>query len=159
MKLGNGILKTSIQDLLDSLVLTDDLVFQRRYFGITTPNIQCLYQHDAASDDHDDLPLQNRSSLQNNELLKIAVLIATNEYTKETSHAIIDYGSSCCFTSYIAYFLHQPTPIINTTLTQNTTRKQRKHNLDHRQCHIRTIMPHPTNQFTTITQTIESKRT
>jgi hypothetical protein len=114
MKLGNGILKTSIQDLSNEnlhfynfQVLTDDIAFQRTHFSITPPNIPRLYQHDAASDDHDDLPLQNRSSLQNNELLKIAVLIATNACTKETSHAIIDSGASCCVTPYIEYFLHR----------------------------------------------------
>jgi hypothetical protein len=122
MKLGNGILKTSIQNLSDetlhfynSLVLTDDLALQKTYFRITPPNIPHLYQHDDASDEQDDLPLQNRSNLQNNELLKIAVLIATNACTKETSHAIIDSGALCCVTSYIEYFIHQPTPIQNTT--------------------------------------------
>jgi hypothetical protein len=54
--------------------------------------------------------------LQNNELLKIAILIATNECTKETSHTIIDSGASCCVTPYIEEFLHQPRPIQNTTL-------------------------------------------
>jgi hypothetical protein len=101
MKLGNGILKTSIQNLSDenfhfynSLVLTHDLAFQRTHFWITPSNIPRLYHHDAASDDNDDLPLQNRSNLQNNELLKIAILIATNTCTKETSHIIIDAGAS-----------------------------------------------------------------
>jgi hypothetical protein len=124
MKLGNRILKTSIRNLLDtnfhfynnSLVLTDDLAFQRTPFWITLPNIPRLYQHDAAYDDNDDLPLQSRSNLQNNELLKIAILIATNACTKETSHAILDSGASCCVTPYIEDFIHQPTPIQNTTL-------------------------------------------
>jgi hypothetical protein len=123
MKLGNGILKTSIQNLSDenfhfynSLVLPDDLAFQRTHFRITPPNIPRLHQHDSASDEHYDLPLQNRSNLQKNELLKIAVLIATNACTKETSHAIIDYGASCCVTPYIECFIHQPTQIQNTTL-------------------------------------------
>jgi hypothetical protein len=53
--------------------------------------------------------------LQSNELLKIAILIATNACTKETSHAIID-SASCCVTPYIEDFIHQPTPIQNTTL-------------------------------------------
>jgi hypothetical protein len=75
-----------------------------------------VYQHDAASDEQDDLPLQNRSNIQNNELLKIAILIAINACTKETSHAIIDSGTSCCITPYIEDFIHQPTPIQNTTL-------------------------------------------
>jgi hypothetical protein len=89
MMLGNGILKTSIQDLSDenfhlykSLVLTDDLAFQRTHFRITPPNIPDIYQHDAASDDNNDLPLHNRSNLQNNELLKIAILIEKNACTK-----------------------------------------------------------------------------
>jgi hypothetical protein len=123
MKLGNGILKTLIQNLLDenfhlynSLVLTDDLAFQRTHFWITPPNIPRLYNHDATSDDNDDLPLQHRSNLQNNELLKISILIATNSCTKETSNTIIDSGASCCVTPYIEDFIHQPTPIKNTTL-------------------------------------------
>jgi hypothetical protein len=123
MKLSSGILKTSIQNLSDEnfhfynyLVLTDDFAFQQTHFGTTPLNIPRLYYHDAASDDNDDLPLQNRSNLQNNELLKIAILIATNTCTKEKSHAIIDSGASCCVTPYIEDFLHQPTPIQNTTL-------------------------------------------
>jgi hypothetical protein len=123
MKLGNGILKTSIQDLscenfdcYSSLVLTDDLAFQQTYFRITPPNIPRLYQHDTTYDEHDKITLQNRSRLQNNDLPKIAVLIATNACTKETSHAIIDYGASCCVIPYIEDFLHQPTQIQNTTL-------------------------------------------
>jgi hypothetical protein len=77
MKLGSGILKTSIQHLSDenfhfynSLVLTDDIAFQRTHFQITPPNIPRIYNHDTASDDNDDLPLQHRSNLQNHELLK-----------------------------------------------------------------------------------------
>jgi hypothetical protein len=123
MRLGNGILKTSIQNLSDenfhfynSLVLTDDLTFQRTHFRITLPNIPRLYHHDMASDDKVDLPLQNHSNLQNNEILKIAILIATNACTKETSHTIIDSAVSCCVTAYIEDFLHQPTPIQNATL-------------------------------------------
>jgi hypothetical protein len=91
MKLGSGILKTSIQHLSDenfhyfysSLVLTDDLAFQRTHFRITPPNIPRIYNHDTASDDNDDLPLQHQSNLQNHELLKIAILIATNTCTKD----------------------------------------------------------------------------
>jgi hypothetical protein len=85
MKLGNGILKTSVQELSDenfhfynSLVLTDDLAFQRKHFCITPPNIPCIYQHDTISDSTDDLPLQNQSTSQNNELLKIAIMIGIN---------------------------------------------------------------------------------
>jgi hypothetical protein len=48
--------------------------------------------------------------------MKIAVLIATNTCTKETSHAMIDSGASCCVTPYIEEFIHQPTPIQNKTL-------------------------------------------
>jgi hypothetical protein len=123
MNLGSVILKTSIQHLSDenfhfynSLVLTDDLVFQRTHFRITPPNIPRIYNHDTASDDNDDLPLQHRSKLQNHELFKIAILIATNTCTKETSHAIIDFGASCCVAPYIEDFIHQPTPTQNTTL-------------------------------------------
>jgi hypothetical protein len=75
-----------------------------------------MYQCDAASDEQDDLPLQNRSTIQNNELLKIEILIATHTCTKETSHDIIDYVASCCVTPYIGDFIHQSTPIQNTTL-------------------------------------------
>jgi hypothetical protein len=77
MNLGSGILKTSIQKLKDenfhlynSLVLTDALTFQRTHFWIPR-----VYQHDAASDEQD--------YLQNNERLKIAILLATNECTKK----------------------------------------------------------------------------
>jgi hypothetical protein len=48
--------------------------------------------------------------------MKIAILIATNTCTKETYHAIIDSVASCCVTLYIEDFIHQPTPIQNTTL-------------------------------------------
>jgi hypothetical protein len=48
--------------------------------------------------------------------MKILILIATNTCTKETYHAIIDSGASCCVTPYIEDFIHQPTPIQNTTL-------------------------------------------
>jgi hypothetical protein len=89
MKLGSGILKTSIQHLSDenfhfynSLVLTDYLEFQRTHFRITPLNIPHIYKHDMALDDNDDLPLQHRSNLQNHELLKIAIIIATNTCTK-----------------------------------------------------------------------------
>jgi hypothetical protein len=123
MKLGSGILKTSIQNFSDenfhfyySLVLTDDLAFQRTHFRITPLNIPRIYNHDTVSDDNDNLPLQYRSNLQNHDLLKISILIATNTCTKETSHTIIDSGAPCCVTPYIEDFIHQPTPIQNTTL-------------------------------------------
>jgi hypothetical protein len=123
MKLGSGILKHSIQNLRDEnfhfynlLVLTDDLAFQRTHFRTTPTNIPHLYQRDTAYDDNDDLPLQNRSTIQNNELLEISIIIAANACTKETSHAIIDSGASCCITPYIKDFIHQPTTIQNITL-------------------------------------------
>jgi hypothetical protein len=123
MKLGSGILKSTVQQLSDekfhfynSLVLTDDLAFQRTHFRITPPSIPRIYNHDASTDERDDLPLQQRSQLQNHELMKISILIATNTCTKETSHAIIDSGASCCVGPYIEDFIHQPTPIQNTTL-------------------------------------------
>jgi hypothetical protein len=123
MKLGNGILKTSIQELSDesfhfynSLVLKDDLAFQRTHFRITPPNIPRLYQHDTISASTDDMPLQNRSRSQNTELLKIAIMIATHACSTETSQAIIDSGASCCVTPQIEDFINQPTPIQNTTL-------------------------------------------
>jgi hypothetical protein len=123
MNLGIGIPKSSVQHLSDenfhfynSLVLTDDLAFQRTHFRITPPNIPRIYNHDTATDDNADLPLQHRSNLQNHELMKIAILVATNTCTKETYHAIIDSGASCCVTLYIEDFIHQPTPIQNKTL-------------------------------------------
>jgi hypothetical protein len=39
-----------------------------------------------------------------------------NTCTKERTHNIIDSGASCCITQYIENFIHQPTPIQNTTL-------------------------------------------
>jgi hypothetical protein len=48
--------------------------------------------------------------------LKMAIMIATNACSKETSQAIIDYGASCCVTPHIEDFINQPTPIRNTTL-------------------------------------------
>jgi hypothetical protein len=123
MKLGSGILKSTVQQLsdenfhfYDSLVLTDDLAFQRTHFLITPLNIPRIYNPDASTDNNDDLPLQHGSQLQNHELMKIAILVATKTCTKETSHAIIDSGASCCVTPYIEDFIHQPTPIQNTTL-------------------------------------------
>jgi hypothetical protein len=123
MKLGSVILKHSIQDSKDenfhfynSLFLTDDMAFQRIHFKKSPLNIPCIYQHNTASDDHEELPLQNRSKDQNNELLKIAILIATNACTKGILQAIINYGVPCCITPYIDNFIHQPTPIQNTAL-------------------------------------------
>jgi hypothetical protein len=122
-KLGNGILKTSVQELSDenfhsynSLVLKDDLAFRRTHFRIIPPVIPRIYQHDTISDITDDLPLQNRSTSKNNKLLKIAIMIAINTCSKDTSHAIIDSGASCRVTPHIEDFINQPTPIQNTTL-------------------------------------------
>jgi hypothetical protein len=123
MKLGSGILKSTVQQLsyenfhfYNSLVLTDDLTFQRTHFRITPPNIPRIYNHDASIDDNDDLQLQHRSQQQNHELMKISILIAKNTCKKEISHAIIDSGASCCVTPYIEDFIHRPTQIQNTTL-------------------------------------------
>jgi hypothetical protein len=73
MNLGSGILKISIQNLKDKifhfynlLVLKDDLEVQRTHFRTTPTNIPRLYQHYAASDEQDDLPLQNRATIQKN---------------------------------------------------------------------------------------------
>jgi hypothetical protein len=96
MKLGNGILKTSIQELSEE----------------SSPNTPRIYQHDTISASTDDLPLQNR-------LLKIAIMIATNACSTETSQAIIDSGASCYVTPHIEDFINQPTP----TPIQNTTLK------------------------------------
>jgi hypothetical protein len=43
-------------------------------------------------------------------------MIATNACSTETSHAIIDSGTSCCVTPHLEDFITQPTPIQNTTL-------------------------------------------
>jgi hypothetical protein len=127
MKLVSGILKHSIQNSKDenfhfcnSLVLTDDLAFQQTHFRKTPTNIPRLHQHDMTSDDYEDLPLQTRSTIQNNELLRIAILISTNACAKETSHAIIDSRASCCVTPHLDDFKHQPTPIQNTNLKDIT---------------------------------------
>jgi hypothetical protein len=69
-----------------------------------------------ALDYHKDLPLKNKSNDQNNKLLKIAILIENNACTKEISLEIIDYSASCGVTPYINDIIHQPTPIIDTTL-------------------------------------------
>jgi hypothetical protein len=183
MKLGSGIPKHSIKNLKDnnfhvynSLILKDDLAFQRTYFRTTPTNIPRLYQHDVASDEQDDLSLQNRSTIQNNELLKIAVIITTDTCTKEAARAIIDSGASCCVKPYIEDFIHQPTPIQNTTLNsisggltalcrgtvQIRINQENKENiiLIIYKCDIRrTRLPHPTNHPATITQTIQSKST
>jgi hypothetical protein len=90
--------------------------FNEHIFGSPPPNIPRIYNLDTSTDDNNDLPLQHRSKLQNHKLMKIAILIATNTCTKETYHAIIDSGTSCCVTLYIEDFIHQPTPIQNTTL-------------------------------------------
>jgi hypothetical protein len=115
MKLGSGILKDSIQNSKDEdfyfynlLVLADGLAFQRTHFRTRTSNNPRLYQHDVASDDHKDLPLQNRSNIQNNDLLEIAILKATNACTKEMAHTIIDSGVSCYVTPYQPKFKTQP---------------------------------------------------
>jgi hypothetical protein len=146
MNLGIGILKSSVQHLSDEnfhfynyLVRTDDLVFQQTHFRTTPTNIPRIYNHDTATGDNVDLPLQHRSNLQNHELMKIAIVIAKNTCTKETSHSIIDSVASCCVTPYIKDFIHQPTPIQNNNkrdirrsnsprqrnrTTQNTPRKK-----------------------------------
>jgi hypothetical protein len=92
MKLGIRILKSTVQQLSDenfhfynSLVLTDDLKFQRTHLRIKPPNIPRIYNHDASKDNKDDLPLQHRSKLQNHELMKIAMLIATNTCQRKIS--------------------------------------------------------------------------
>jgi hypothetical protein len=114
MKLGSGILKHSIQDSKDdnfhsynSLILRDDLAFQRMYFKKIPTSIPCLYQHDIAPDYQADLHLQNRSNEQSNALLKIAILIASNACKEEISQVIIDFGASCCVTPYIEDFINQ----------------------------------------------------
>jgi hypothetical protein len=135
MKLGSGILEHLIQNSKDEdfhfynlLVLMDDLAFQRTHFKKMTPNISCLYQHDTASDDHEDLHLQNRSNDQNNELPKTAILIATNACTHGIYQALID--------------------------SENKTRKPRNNDTSNRQRNIRTCMPYQTYKPTTTTPSI-----
>ena len=89
MKLGKGILKHTIDNcqkekfhFYNSLVLTDDLAFQRIYFKGTPVNVPRIYWNDNAPENIDDLPLQTRSLDQNQTLLKIAILIASNAGTE-----------------------------------------------------------------------------
>jgi hypothetical protein len=77
------------------------IAFQCTHFRKIPPIIQRIYQQDPALDDHDDFPLQNRSNDQNNALLKIAILLASNACTKEISQIIIDSGASCWVTPYL----------------------------------------------------------
>jgi hypothetical protein len=86
MNLGSKILKHSIPTSKDEKFhFYNSLVaFQRTHFRKTPTNIPRLYQYDMASDEDEDLPLQNRSTIQNNELLKISILIATHTCAKET---------------------------------------------------------------------------
>jgi hypothetical protein len=67
----------------NSLVLTDDLAFQRTHFRITPLNIPRIYNHDMASDDNNDLPLQHQSNLQNHELMKIATSLQQTHVPKK----------------------------------------------------------------------------
>jgi hypothetical protein len=92
------------------------LHFNEHIFGSQPRTSHIYINHDASTDDKEYLPLQHQSQLQNHVLMKIAILIATNTSTKETSHSIIDSGASCCVTPYIEDFIHQPTPIQSTTL-------------------------------------------
>jgi hypothetical protein len=86
--------------------------------------------------------------------VKIAILIAKNTCTKETSHAIID--SLLCHSVYRR--LHSSThtnkkhntkrdnrrsnsPMQRSRTTQNTPRKHRQHHVGHRQCNIRPDCP------------------
>jgi hypothetical protein len=76
-----------------------------------------VYIPDVINDsDDNEASMQTRTILQNKKLLKIAILITTNDSTQETPQAIIDPGASCCVTPHLEYFLIQPTPIQNTTL-------------------------------------------
>jgi hypothetical protein len=72
MKLGSGILKSTVQQLSDenfhfynSLVLTDDLAFQRTHFRITPPNIPRIYNHDASTDNKDDYTTYHNYRIMN----------------------------------------------------------------------------------------------
>jgi hypothetical protein len=60
----------------NSLVLTDDIAYQRKYFKKTPKGMPQIYIPDAIDDnDEDEAPIQTRTNLQNKTLLEIAVLI------------------------------------------------------------------------------------
>jgi hypothetical protein len=136
MKLCSGILKHASNKADDeqfhfynSLLLIDDISFQRTHFRKAPTNIPQLYTPNAATEDDEEPPLQKRRHDQNNTLLKIVKLIAINASTKEITQAIIDAGISCCVTPYFEDFLNQPTPIQNTTFFRQrnlTTQSKRK---------------------------------
>jgi hypothetical protein len=103
----------------NSLLCTDDIAFQQKYFKKTPKRMPQIYIPDVIKDNKEDEALnQTRKNLQNKSLLKIAVLIAMKAKTPETTQAIIDSGASCCVTPYLENFLIQPTPIHNTTLKE-----------------------------------------
>jgi hypothetical protein len=124
MKLCSGIPKHTFNKADDehfrfynSLVLTDNIAFQRTHFRKAPTNIPRLYTPDADTDyDEEEPPLQTRTHDKNNTLLKIAILIAINTSTQEITQVVVDSGASCCVTPYLEDFLNQPTHIQNTTL-------------------------------------------
>jgi hypothetical protein len=103
----------------NSLVLTDDTAFQRKYFKKTPKGMPQIYIPDAIGDsDDDEAPIQTRLILQNKTLLKIAILFATHGLAHETTQAIINSGAPCCVTPYLEDILIPPAPIQNTTLNE-----------------------------------------
>jgi hypothetical protein len=61
-----------------SLVLTDDMAFQQKYFKKIPKGMPQIYIPDTINDsDDEEAPIQTGSMLQNKTLLKIAILIAT----------------------------------------------------------------------------------
>jgi hypothetical protein len=89
MKVCSGILKQAFNKANDehfhyynSLVLTDDIAFQRTYFIKAPTNIPQIYTRDAATAGNgEELPLQTRTHDNNKTLLKIVILIATKAST------------------------------------------------------------------------------
>jgi hypothetical protein len=124
MKLCSGILNQESDkagnkknDFYNSLMLTDDISFQRKSFTKTPICIPHIYITDAINDDDNgEPPMQTRTNIENKMLLKIAILIATNASTIEITQSIIDSGTSCCVTPHLKDFVQQPIPIQNTTL-------------------------------------------
>jgi hypothetical protein len=58
-----------------------------------------IYIPDAIGDrEEEEAPIQTRSILQKEALLKIAILITTQGSTHKTTQTIIDSGASCCVT-------------------------------------------------------------
>jgi hypothetical protein len=149
MKLGYGILKTLIQTLKyknfhfnDSLVLTDDLTFQRTHFRTTPPNIPRLYHHTKQrtpqnSNTHSNEPVHIENITCYNGLRHIMLC--------HTSHIIHRRFHAPAHT-HPKYNLQRHRRRPNGTRQRNRTtmsnpREQRKYNISNRQRDITAILP------------------